>query len=267
MVDSWRLAHGHHAIAGMAVIVNFSTPVPDRAVQRMLKAASEPALAAELRNILPVVSFSFNPAGQPSQQVGGQLYNSLEAVPNQPGLNVDYSRQFQVEQNSIVYRTSLYRGWKEELADIERLFQPVLAIATDVVGIQTLRIEYRDVFYQEADATLDQLLRRECKLIAPHVFDQPALWHSYAGYLLPRENASSRVVQVNLDYLDVAGSEQQQRRLVQMTTVREDRQPFGQVDNAEYNADMLRICLEGMHGDIIGLLNAVIQPDVVARMK
>lgn len=268
MVDSWHLAHEHHAIAGMAVVITFSSPIPDRALQRVLKVAAEPAQIADLRNILPVVTFSFNPAGQASQQVSGQVYSSLDPVPSKPGLNVDYARQFQVDQSNIIYRTSLYRGWKEELVDIERLCVPALAIAADVVGIQSIRVEYRDVFFASQDAPIAELLRPECKLIAPHVFEKEGLWHSYSGYLLPKKAASSRVVQVNIDYLDVPGStDPKAQRLVQMASVREDRQPFGPIDSAEFNADMFMECLDGMHAELIGVMHDVIQPSVIERMK
>lgn len=268
MAVAWRLAHEEHAIAGMACSIGLSSPLPEKLLRKTLERAEEAARSVGLRVQNSLIGLVRAPqAPGPIERLVGKQFNSEDEIPSEIGLNVDYPRQFVVEQSSVVYRTSIYRGWAHELEDMRKLFEEVLPVVVDVVGLASVKLEYRDVFYADDAESSDihDLLREDSHLIAPHIFSTSEIWHSYTGYMLPPASAGSRIAQVNIDYLDIpnyAGK----RRHVQLGTVREDRLPFGSVENAEYNSDLLVNLLSTMHQEVLDLLKRVVKPPVLDRM-
>lgn len=262
MTESWRLAHDAHAIAGMAVVISYSSPLSDRALQRLIEAASAVADASGLKSAAPVMGFVFNPAGPMAPQIQGYQHNSIEPPPSEPGLHVDYSRQLHIDQAQIMYRTAYYKGWQNELADIRAMFEPLIRIASDVVGVANIRLEYRDVFFASPNANVNELLNIESGLVAPHAFEQQKLWHSYTGFMSDEWS----VWQVNVDKLMVP-AQGEKRYMVHMITSREQRLPFGPIETSKYDSNLVMQRLESMHADLIDLMKRVLKPDIIARMK
>ena len=272
-MGEWQPLYERHAIVMMAAVASFSGALTDIGLRRVLKASAEVASKAGLSASSPIFSLEINPAS-PALQAGkpaGHVYNSVEDAPVVPGLQIDFTRQLLVDPSSVIFRTSRYRSWAEEKAEIGRIFAPLLEITSSIVGLSAIRLEYLDrfVFQGDAgDAKVGDLLLSESGLISPHVFGRTGPWHANTGYLVPAEGkALASVVQLNVECVNIRstpiGSEQV---AVNVMSAQEDRNPkFGVAEDA-YDAHFVLERFEEMHTRLKDLLAHVITSDMQRRI-
>lgn len=268
MTELWQPAHEAHAIAVMAIAMNFADQVPEKLLQRMLRIAGEHAPTLGLQSVLPVQTMNFNPASGMTPMVTGQLFTSIDPPPQLMGLELDFTKQVQVDQNLLLYRTSTYRSWKEELSDFLLFASPIIELMGGVIELAAVRVDYRDLFAytgQDVAADVGKLLRKESDKLAPGVFRESRPWHSHFGQNLGEKGMPVRIAHTNLDFTEVEGVEGLGQAL-NIVTGRENRFPFRHLANSDYDANMVRDMLQTMHDELIDLAKDIYTPDIQTRI-
>jgi uncharacterized protein (TIGR04255 family) len=266
-MGEWQAVHDKHAIAVVAVVINFSGEMPARLALKLQDHATEVGKGVGLTNTAPVHGIAFDPTGgiASATETIGVVLSSVHGIPTVPGFPLDFSRQLQVQRNSITYRTSVYTRWQDMRSELEVLLSPLIAMVSEVIGIESIRFEYLDIFIYSGDineANLSGLISQSSPMVSAHVFKGSANWHCHTGDSRALDiPGSSAIIQVNLDSNTLrqrSGNGTAVRRLVNLMTAREDRMPFGRVEKSDYNNEIVLRRLDEMHEElkrlVVGLL-------------
>ncbi len=221
----WRPAHESHAIERMSVTLQFAEPISPRPWQELIAAAT---LAMPTRGFnvtveeaevsLPAM-FGVPQAGGPG--VPQQMFVGFNgALP--PGMRASQSppsRTFQkldgadvVELVSIrrahfVYMTPHYSSWSQLKLRLAEVLGAELVQTLRLNMLGVVKLEYWDRFIYEGDPAVGmyaELFRAGSVHVAGFAKSRKELWHSHVGYFLPADRAATRLVNVNVDLLDLA---------------------------------------------------------------
>jgi hypothetical protein len=274
-VSNWHPIKPEHAIEVMGVVISLREPLPTLLQRRVFKETEEIAFASGLRSrhVLTDRLFTIGSEIQIPTQASsipattGYIFNAMaeEDLQSPEGRPPQTVEQVEVRPNMIVYRTWRYVSWKWNFERIKKLMVPYFAVARDVALLATLRLEYLDRFVSDGepnDADYKSLIRGGSKYVAPHVYDNPTLWHSHAGLLVEDKNHVQRIMQVHLDTADGLLGDMPARSVGVLTAL-EDR--FG-VDAEAIDTDMLCATLDGMHARLKIVLAEVISAEQVSRI-
>lgn len=265
MKTSWVPKNENHAIEVVAVFIRFSGPVPDLLFRRALRGVEDAAERLGLKNKAHAQQLALRIENGEVQSTKGPRANGVIFSRNDypegdtsAALQLRESLQFGPE--TIVYRTWEYVSWSWQFDRVKELFSPVLSVLAESVVFEAIGIEYLDQFFSADTAAkppLDQLLRRESDLIAPHVFDAPSLFHSHTGKFV-RDNEEGRILQVvRVDAVELEGGS----LAVNIVTTEEHRYPT----DADSNPEPLAVLGE-IHVSLKSLLANVIVEDQAKRI-
>jgi uncharacterized protein (TIGR04255 family) len=266
-MGEWQPIHDQHAIAVVAVVVTLSGELPERSASRLQQKAVELGSGMGLTSSAPIHGFAVDPSrgmATASEKLG-LVINSISDVPKIPGFALDFSKQIQIDRNSLMYRTSVYTRWSAMRGDLEKLVSPLIEMISEIIGVHSIRLEYLDRFFFTGDineASVQELISPECQMIAPHIFGEAANWHSHSGSARPVEPAgATAITHVNVDAksLTQRGTSGAKRmRVVNLMTAREDRNPFGKVAESDYNADLMLKRLDEMHDELKKMISDIL---------
>lgn len=278
----WLPAHQAHAIERVSVTFQFAEPVPSKAWQALLNRASVDLPVQGFNVSLDEMEFNFAqapnlvgvpqmnafvigpdglvvPQGQPQTGVGGKTFRRVSGDSVQEEVSLLRTR--------FIYATTLYDRWagcKKRIANVLGLY---LSTALNSVDTSLIKLEYWDRFVSEesgSNAVFAQLFRQNSKHVPEFVFDMGELWHNHVGYFVQTHAAAKRLINVNLDAIDleerdaVNPSIRFQRRSVGIYTMVQDtvRQ-----DASPSDIDATIVALDGMHAILKDVLADVISEE------
>lgn len=262
MTDEWRPLWENHAIEVMAAVVTFAEPLPALLRKRLIENSRPTAHDLGLRSEQPVSGLQIT-VDQTGSQIPGQFQTGVsfnahvEASPPGSG-GPQLVEQFVVDQASAIYRTWRYVSWDWTFGRMKRLLSPLFPVLEAAVAPSAIRLEYLDRFFfsgPPSEATPDLLLRKECKFIAPHVFNQASLWHSHTGAFVSESEGLRSLLQVNIDAVEVNGGPKLQRSIAIMSA-REDR--FSGDHRPTLSDENVFVCWDGMHTYLKQVLDEVL---------
>lgn len=280
----WVPAHQAHAIERVNVLLQFSEPIPAKQMTAILADGSLkfPAVGFNSQNeesgefniqLGPDgPSIAFGQAGlaigsgQQIQQSMGRVFRRIEGNEVREELSINRTR--------VLYSSTRYESWSAYLARLRRLLDETLAKALVVASIQLLKLEYWDRFTFEGkpeDADFTQLFRQESVHLPKFPFDAGRLWHSHIGYYAPDMPQRKRLINLNVDVLDlvIGGPNNmpvngQTKRSAGIYSMAQDtRDPTRLIDDS----DTVSQVLTELHSDLISILHDILTPTAKDRIS
>lgn len=260
---NWRPAHAAHAIERANFSLFFQEEIPAKAlnsavdsiVEKVLSLGFVPVAAPPPNNVFVV---NIGPAVvQPQLEGRGfQLNRSGELI-----------EELVFQRGFIAYTTTRYTRWKDVTARVVDLISPVAEKYISISNVMSLKFEYYDRFVFEGDPALADFgaaFGPESPYLPGFYREMKDLWHSHVGYFVPAKGGYKRLININVDALDVVpkGAEptdpKNSRRSVGIYTMAEDRfwlrtppvQPSSMDEILAY-ADEMHLALKQTLGEVI----------------
>lgn len=222
----WKPAHEAHAIERASVTFQFVEAVPSKLWQSMLNRTTLEYQGKGFNSIAEGLEFNFNPlvAGQAMALPAGGMLGWAEAAPQVigghiPALPGGSARTFRalvgnqvreevsLSQSRLSYSSAHYDRWKSFEERIYDLLEPLLDSALQVTNLSIIKMEYWDRFVFEGPPTqadYREVLRSDSKYLPSFFFETNELWHSHVGHFIPDREHVKRLININIDALDVA---------------------------------------------------------------
>jgi uncharacterized protein (TIGR04255 family) len=212
----WRPAHEDHAIERVALTLQFVEPIPQKTWTTLLNGAlskfPQIGFNQTIQNIsivVPPPPFGF------SQIVGGQggmISADQAATATIPGRTFQVVSDNQVreevtlQREFFIYATSDYQSWAACQERAFSLLAQAIESALATINVNNAKLEYWDRFVFDGpinDADYGQLLRADSSLLPKFGLGINELWHSHIGYFTPTRSNERRLVNFNVDVLDL----------------------------------------------------------------
>lgn len=217
----WFPAHERHAIERVSITFQFSETLPTKLFQAILGQASTELPISGLDNaadeleanfMSPVVagqpmmmpqSISVGPngvvfGGQPLQVAGRTFRSIRDSV---------VKEEVQIHKNRLVYATSVYDGWANFIPRFRSLSDQFLNKYLASLDIESAKLEYWDRFTFRGDMTaanFADLFRQNSRYVPTFGQDMHELWHSHIGFFSDPGSSAKRLMNLNVDVIDVA---------------------------------------------------------------
>jgi len=262
----WRPAHAEHAIEKASFVINFQENIPKKIFDAATIAASKELIAA-----------GFVPSVAPAEAgtITIELINS-----NAHPINSDVKAFQMIRSNEIfeeiiirrkqlIYITSRYPRWSRFKERIESVFGRLIESFLHVSDIEFLKIEYFDRFVFDGDrheARYEELFKRGTPYIPKFYFDRNDLWHCHAGYFITSGKGYQRLINANVDIVDVApvsahpSEHAIAKRSSAIYTTAEDRFWVAQAPNAPGSIEEIFDIADDMHAELKLVLGEIISP-------
>jgi uncharacterized protein (TIGR04255 family) len=276
MAENWQPHREAHAIEIVAAALTFTEPLTDALLRKALRAADGVTARVKLtqRDAIAGLQFNVQPGGSPrveSTPTMGISFKRTEIETNHLGtVQTVAVEELAVDRQSLVFRSRRYERWKQFTERANELLQPILSVLLDSTSVQSIRLEYRDRFTHAGkakEAKTEELLRVGSPLIAPHVFEEPNMWHSHTGMFVDSDSVERRLIQINVDAVDVQlpGNDFMSRSIAIMTGI-QDHFRIGGIDDEDQQTAFVVGRLEDMHELSNALFRRLICDEVCNRI-
>lgn len=205
--------HDAHAIEQVAMALQFASQVDDAAFSEIL------IVADAFKNVLPRatdfagVQIMF--AGQGMMPVAPQPaipfnFANAQSVPMGRSFakfraNGSLEAEVRIDRSTVTYRTSAYTTWREVWATAKDYFDHVIPTYAEAAQPASISLNYLDKFRwtgSPQNVRVGELLRVGSPYVTPHVFSLDDMWHSHTGAFLRIDEATKRLVNINVDCID-----------------------------------------------------------------
>ena len=220
----WNPAHESHAIERVSITLQFAEPIGLRPWQTILNNATLkiPTLGSnvtvdEVGITLPQQMMGhpgspstpmpllfngnpFGPATQPPQAPTGRTFQWLS--------DQKVIEQASVRRAQFFYMTPNYQSWSALLERMESIFSGITNEVLKLNILSIAKIEYWDkfLFTGKPHSTMyEGFLEPVAKHLPKFCLATGELWHSHIGYIVERDRASKRLVNLNVDMVDLVG--------------------------------------------------------------
>jgi uncharacterized protein (TIGR04255 family) len=209
---TWLPAHEAHAIERVSVTFQLPEPTPTKPwLSSLEKATSQFAIAGfgstdgvdinlPVGGALPVQPVgAFQPAAP--APLSGRLFQRV--IDGQVFESVEFHR------SRLIYFTTRYERWDDFKKRSLDLIGSYLDEFLQFTSINALKLEYWDRFTFDGpqDApNYGELLRRDSRHVPGFCLDQTNLWHAHVGYFSPAQKHEKRLINLNLDAIDLAAA-------------------------------------------------------------
>ncbi len=283
----WQPAHEAHSIERVALSFMLMDALPARGWQKVLEVAGGrlPALGYHAAPDQPELQSIPAPVGGPAIHI--RLAPAGLAVGSAAGGGLPGSRSFQkvvegqaeaeivVSRSSVVVTTTAYDRWAQFRDGFLNAIGDTLTITQEMSSVSAVKLEVWDRFVFSGapeEANFGELLRCDANFVPQFAARAQSLWHSHVGYFDKPGRSAQRLVNLNLDAVDipdtpppeaVEGVVASRRSLGIYTMVRDtphrdgDVEPVGDVSGL----------LDEMHCVLNALLVSVISDEAARRIS
>lgn len=274
----WKLAHDDHAIERVSLIFQFKEPLPSKPWRSMLATASEffPQKGLLEGNKEFASQIIVSPGGQQgpgapnakhvvTPQLSGWTFRAVTGA--------KVNEEISLRRVQFVYATMLYDRWSNFRQRVIDLLWPSLEQALQLVELDFVKLEYWDRFNfmgPPSEANYRELLRLNSKYIPSFPLDETNLWHSHIGFFADPGTSTRRLINLNVDVLDIATPELPKdngppvQRSVGIYTMAQDTVAQERLSNS---ASDLESTLDEMHTILKELLADVITDETANRIS
>jgi uncharacterized protein (TIGR04255 family) len=285
MAMNWQLAHQDHAIERVSISFQFTEPLPSKLWQSMLSAAETgfqdlgfAGMPGEPGFVLPPPGIQ----GQPGFEIVIQGGNAVFGLPlgGQGGRTFrvtagnEVTEEVSLTRARFAYTATIYEGWTRFRNRSQSLLGRYLDEALSMVGMNLIKMEYWDRFVFDGPperADYEAILRSDSRHV-PHFYSSTnELWHSHVGYFADPGSSQRRLVNVNVDVLDLlqrveadTQAPNAPRRSVGIYSMVQDT--LG-AESAPAGGHACVSTLEEMHTILKGVLLDVINDEVAQRIS
>jgi uncharacterized protein (TIGR04255 family) len=219
--------HDAHAIEQVAMALQFAGQVDDAAFSEILIVAD--AFKEELPR---PTDFAGIQIMFPGQQVALQPpmsfnFANAQSVPMGRSFakfraNGSLESELRLDRSTVTYRTSAYTTWREVWRTAKAYFDKVIPTYAKAAQPASISLNYLDKFRWKGspqNVRVGELLRVGSPYVTPHVFGLDDMWHSHTGAFLRIDEATKRLVNINVDCIDDLASGTPQRTIAIATVL------------------------------------------------
>lgn len=273
MNDLWRPIRSDHSIELASIILFFNGSFPTLTALKLREAAMGLKEKAGFQRDQLHSELEFDEAsGQTRErQFGIALLDEVGLTAAEVSAGM-FQQVLSIEENSIGFRSSKYRNYTEFKERFLQLTDTLLPLVSNVMTLARIRFEYQDKYVwtgeRGVDIPLAPLIRANSPYIAPHVYKEPAVWHSHTGMVLPaKENGVNRVLQVHLQTGNFQRVPPQPAHFgLSLMSAREDRLNPEDTAVSARAYSQLEAVLDGMHEDLISAIREVLSDDMLSKI-
>jgi uncharacterized protein (TIGR04255 family) len=197
----WRPAHEDHAIERVAVTLQFSEAIAQKAWEPLLAAATAEALKKGFLAVGDNIQLTLQ---------SRNLVNIGNTPPSgrnfQLNLGSGVQEEIQIHRSQFLFATTKYKRWDGFKSKSLDVLSNSLDSALSIVNLANLKLEYWDRFNFDgpiSDVEYKSLLRSDCILLPKFIFQMSELWHSHVGYFAKAKQAPTCLVNLNADAIDL----------------------------------------------------------------
>lgn len=188
--------HSAHAIESVSFHVAFDQQLDDAGLQTAKKALGDlPELPG--RSEIRTMSVPIGVAGAASAESGGYAYTNSRP----DGVIQD---ELHVTRNAISTSTRNYIRWADAWRGPEKYFGLLVPIYLETAKVLQITLNYVDKFVPAEPSKFTnpaRILRPGSVYLAPQIFQQEDLWHSYTGRFERVSATIKRLLSINVDCL------------------------------------------------------------------
>ncbi len=179
-----------------AVGVNFRDPLTSLLLENA--EGSVPIGVRELcqRNELKELGFLIGPGGQPHQrmQSAGAEYTRRTGPDS-------LSNRFVLSKNSMRYEEYEYTRWASLYQEIELFFSSSYDIFTKATHVNSIYVEYIDVFvcHPDHNDSVNLVIDPKSQYVASGAISDDRFWHTHSGFFESTDGEIRRLHQINID--------------------------------------------------------------------
>lgn len=282
----WQPAHETHSIERVVVSLTLAEPLPSKGWQKVLDDAGRTLPSLDFHpvpdNLAPSPGLGMA-AGQFEIMIGPQGV-SFGAPPSssapvarsfQRVVDGQVQSQLHLTRTTLSLTTSYYERWSAFEDLLLATGAEALSFALDVSSLRTLKLEVWDRFVfdgEAAETDFSELLAADSPFVPRFVSGTPNLWHSHIGFFAPPGSSAQRLINLNLDVVDVAGPQSAElapgivepRRSLGIYTMAQDTL---HEDGGPDSIKSVGASLGEMHRALNDLLLAVITSDAARRIS
>lgn len=276
----WKLAREDHAIERVSISFQFKEPIPSKLWQSLLGTASQAlphkGFLVSKRDVMPqlVISAGAHP-GKGRVAIENDPTAEITAWTFQAVTGAEVREELSLRRSQFIYATSLYDRWSTFKARLATLLWSSLDQALSIVELDNIKLEYWDRFnFLDAPsaANYSELLRADSKYISGFCLNETDLWHNHIGFFSPPGPSKRRLVNLNIDVLDLivdtrpanADADEVVQRSVGIYSMAQDT--LGG-DQSSAGAVGLEPTLDDMHASLNKLLADVITSAMADRIS
>lgn len=281
----WQLAHETHAIERVTVTFLFKETVPSKTWATILERAvadagpvgfnSLPSASETGHRNSGVTELIINIGGPGLVQAGGgAAAPSARTFIRLSDVGEEQDR-LTLQRNLLAYSTSLYGGWGDFIDTTEKLIAKSLDLALTTVDVGMVKLEYWDRFVfigDENSIDYNEVISNESKFVPSFFVAEKGLWHSHIGYFADPGTSARRLINLNVDVIDVAGPPDPEapegtvipRRSVGIYSMAQDTLEVG---GAEGSVSVRGSTLDEMHTILKEVLANAITPVIADRIS
>lgn len=284
----WIPAHERHAIERVSLTFELSGALPIKLLSNLMAGAASKLASKGLDSVTEAMELNFPPAimqqgaffASPQISVGPNgLVVGGQAQPFQASGRTyrliragEVKEELQLHKNRVVYMAVEYDGWvgfRQRFLDLAGEF---LERSITVAGIDAVKLEYWDRFtFDGNQENIDflQLIRENSPYVADFARSQKGLWHSHIGFFTEPGSAEKRLVNLNVDVVDLAEAitqtgERLERRSVGIYSMVQDT--FDR-DHALETTEHAVSTTDEMHTILKDVLTNVITTEIAERIS
>lgn len=201
---NWQPAHEMHAIERVALTFVFAGSVSTKpwnesavnalkhlVAEGFVEVGSPPMPQQGLSLLISARGMEVNPPG-------GRQFMRIEAEQSLEDVNL--------QRNMLSYATTRYHRWDNYRNRAFQLIGETLEKSLQLESLSSLKLEYWDRFVSDSDlknVEYGELLRKGSSRIPDFVFGNSELFHVHSGNFLFPDLIARRLINVNVDALDV----------------------------------------------------------------
>lgn len=213
--------HEAHAIEQVLFVVQVDRPLDDGAFAEARRTASQ--FKSELPGSAEIQGFAMA-IGRPGPVTPIPAGPMVGSVFHKTRSDGTIENELRVELASVTFRTTSYTRWDAVWTQARRYLDALVPIYLSRANVSGLSLNFVDKFVwtgEVRECRAGSLLRSGSKYLCPHIFAAEDLWHSHTGVFLRPDEATKRLVNINVDCID-QNQPDGQRRVVGITTVLTD---------------------------------------------
>lgn len=211
--------HAAHAIEQVMLVLQFDRPLDDVFFQRVRDTAKQFKKKLPAESDIQGVTFVIGP--EVREKAATSHGFSLRRM--EPDGAVGH--ELRIERSSLAFITTLYTRWDAVWSQAAEYFDALAPIYVEQVGLAGAGVNYVDKFVWSGELSECRpaiLLRENSKYICPYVYSTEDFWHSHTGAFIRVDSNTKRLLNVNIDYLEVQ-KQDETSRIVVFTTVLTDQ--------------------------------------------
>jgi uncharacterized protein (TIGR04255 family) len=262
--------HDAHAIEHVIFTLQFDRPIDDASVQRIKTAMSVFADALPGQNEIRAFGMAFGPQGVSPLMPSAQVIDGFVRTRVAPNGAVE--KELRVERTGLFFRSAAYTRWIHVWGEARRYFSAAMAVVDESCRLAAYGLQYVDKFVWQGaidECRPSHILRTASEFVSPHAYTATDLWHSHSGFFKRANEATKRLLVVNVDCTDENELETS-RRVVRVTTSATDM-----LNQANFAATNVRVrdgigfvdpSMDTLHNLLVNVMGQIITPELCRRI-